>query len=45
MLDGRSDGGQGGSQGSSYMTDQSGGQEVGHSSPAPSADLDDEIPF
>ena len=41
MLDGRSDGGQG----SSYMTDQSGGQEAGYSSPTPSADLDDEIPF
>ena len=53
MLDGRSDGGQGGGQdgsqgggqGSSYMTDQSGGQEAGYSSPTPSVDLDDEIPF
>ena len=54
MLDGRSDGAQGGSMadqsGSGYMADQSGGQgsgnqSSGYNSPAPSADLDDEIPF
>ena len=59
MLDGRSDGAQGGGTQGSSMADQSGGgymadqsgvqasgnQSSGHNSPAPSADLDDEIPF
>ena len=56
MLDGRSDGGQGG--GGNYMANQGGGQSggglladqggsqgEGYNSPSPPADLDDEIPF
>ena len=54
MLDGRSENSQGdgymadqsgGQSGGGYMADQSGPQGGGATSPAPSADLDDEIPF
>ena len=54
MLDGRSENSQGGSytadqsggqSGGGYMADQSGHQGSGASTPIPSADLDDEIPF
>ena len=54
MLDGRSENSQGGSyiadqsggqSGGGYMADQSGPQGSGASTPTPSADLDDEIPF
>ena len=54
MLDGRSENSQGsgymadqsgGQSGGGYMADQSGAQGSGASTPTPSADLDDEIPF